>query len=132
MTSTTENATSNGTSAPEHHATAARPAAATHGQQHPLKLYFTVWILLFMLSACSYAVDYFNFQGYPRWTLIITFMLLKAGLIIAIFMHMAWERLALVCAIMLPPLAVLVLMSMAAGEGDYTRSLRSSYFVYAP
>jgi len=27
--------------------------------------------------------------------LIITFMLLKAGLIVAIFMHMAWERLAL-------------------------------------
>ena len=30
-----------------------------------------------------------------RWALIILFMLLKAGLIVAIFMHMAWERLAL-------------------------------------
>ena len=32
-------------------------------------------------------------------------MLLKAGLIVAVFMHMAWERLALICAILLPPLA---------------------------
>ena len=30
--------------------------------------------------------------------LIITFMLLKAGLIVAIFMHMAWERLSLIYA----------------------------------
>ena len=40
-----------------------------------------------------------------RWGLIIIFMLLKAGLIVAVFMHMAWERLALVYAILLPPLA---------------------------
>ena len=38
------------------------------------------------------------------WFLIITFMLLKAGLIVAVFMHMLWERLALVYAILVPPL----------------------------
>ena len=38
----------------------------------------------------SYAVDYFHVQGYLRWFLIITFMLLKAGLIVAVFMHMMW------------------------------------------
>jgi len=27
----------------------------------------------------SYLVDYFHFQGYLRWFLIIVFMLLKAG-----------------------------------------------------
>ena len=32
------------------------------------------------------------------------FMLLKAGFIVAIFMHMAWERLALKFAILVPPL----------------------------
>ena len=108
--------------------TAARPTAATHGQQHPLKLYFTVWILLFALSACSYAVDYFDFHGYARWTLIIIFMLLKAGLIVAIFMHMAWERLALICAISLPPLAVLVFMGAMALEADYTNVSRLRFF----
>ena len=36
--------------------------------------------------------------------------LLKAGFIVAIFMHMAWERLALKLAILLPPLCLLVLI----------------------
>ena len=43
-------------------------------------------------------------------------MMLKAGFIVAIFMHMAWERLALVIAILLPPMALLVLMAMMAVE----------------
>ena len=74
-------------------------------QQHPIGLYLKIWGLLFVLSTLSYMVDYFHFQGLLRWSLIIVFMLLKAGLIVAVFMHMAWERLALVCAILLPPLA---------------------------
>ena len=86
------------------------PAAAMHeeGQQHPLRLYLVVWGWLFVLSACSYLVDYFGLQGYLRWSLILLFMLLKAGLIVAVFMHMAWERLALAYAILVPPFAVLV------------------------
>ena len=48
-------------------------------QQHPLKIYFYVWTLLFVFSAISYWVDWYGFQGYTRWTLILIFMLLKAG-----------------------------------------------------
>lgn len=97
-------------------------AAATHaeGQQHPIRLYLVVWGWLFVLSACSYAVDYFNLQGYLRWGLIVTLMLLKAGLIIAIFMHMAWERLALVYAILVPPVLILIFVAIMALESDYT------------
>jgi len=109
-------------------AQAAQPAAQAHGQQHPIKLYLLVWALLFVLSACSYLVDYFDVQGYLRWFLIVVFMLLKAGLIVAVFMHMAWERLALVVAILMPPLAVLVLMAMMAWEGEYTKYLREFFF----
>jgi cytochrome c oxidase subunit 4 len=109
-------------------AQAAPPAAQAHGQQHPIKLYLLVWGLLFVLSACSYLVDYFDVQGYLRWFLIIVFMMLKAGLIVAVFMHMAWERLALVVAILTPPLAVLVLMAMMAWEGEYTNYLRVFFF----
>jgi cytochrome c oxidase subunit IV len=109
---------------------AAQPAARVeaHGQQHPVRLYLLVWALLFVLSACSYAVDYFNFHGYLRWSLIILFMMLKAGLIVAVFMHMAWERLALVVAILTPPLAVLVFVAIAAVEGDYTNLARLTFF----
>ena len=72
-------------------------------QQHPITLYLVVWGWLFVLSAFSYLVDYFHIEGYLRWSLILTFMMLKAGLIVAVFMHMAWERLALAYAILLPP-----------------------------
>ena len=76
----------------------------TH-QEHPIRIYLVVWGWLFVLSACSYMVDYVELQGYLRWSLILIFMVLKAGLIVAVFMHMAWERLALAYAIILPPLA---------------------------
>jgi cytochrome c oxidase subunit 4 len=98
--------------------------ASGTSQQHPISLYLKIWGLLFVLSAMSYAVDYFHFQGYLRWTLILLFMLLKAGLIVAVFMHLAWERLALICAILLPPLALLVLVGLMASEADYTHLTR--------
>lgn len=98
----------------------AHAVAHAEGQQHPIKLYLVVWGWLFVLSACSYLVDYFHLQGYLRWSLILLFMLLKAGLIVAVFMHMAWERLALVYAILLPPLLVLVFVAIMVIESDYT------------
>src|SRR5215216_4052877 len=98
------------------------------GQQHPISLYLKIWGLLFVLSTMSYLVDYFHFQGYLRWTLIILFMLLKAGLIVAVFMHMAWERLALVYAILVPPLAVLVFVAIMVLESDYTHVTRLVFF----
>jgi cytochrome c oxidase subunit 4 len=98
------------------------------GQQHPISLYLKIWGLLFVLSTMSYLVDYFHFQGYLRWGLIITFMLLKAGLIVAVFMHMAWERLALVYAILLPPLALLVLVGLMFAEAGNTFLTRLLFF----
>ncbi len=99
------------------------------GQQHPIRLYLWIWILLFVFSAFSYMVDYFQLQGPLRWTLILIFMFLKASFIVAIFMHMAWERLALKLAILVPPLALLVLIALMAIEGDYTFLTRLASFV---
>jgi cytochrome c oxidase subunit IV len=110
-----------------HDATASETAHAT-GQQHPIKLYLVVWGWLFVLSTCSYLVDYFGLHGYLRWSLILLFMVLKAGLIVAVFMHMAWERLALVYAILLPPLVVLVFVAIMVFESDYTHLLRVIFF----
>jgi cytochrome c oxidase subunit IV len=107
------------------------PAAGEHhevGQQHPLGIYFKIWGLLFVLSTMSYLVDYFHFQGYLRWSLILIFMLLKAGLIVAVFMHMAWERLAMVYAILVPPLLLMVLLWIGASEADYTFFTRGTFF----
>lgn len=97
------------------------------GQQHPIRLYMVVWGLLFVLSTFSYLVDYLGIQSYPRWSLIILFMILKAGLIMAIFMHMAWERLVLIYAILLPPVLVLVFAALMASESSYTALTRVTF-----
>jgi cytochrome c oxidase subunit IV len=104
------------------------PVSHAQGQQHPLGIYFKIWALLFVLSAASYAVDYFHVQGLLRWSLIIVFMLLKAGLIVAVFMHMVWERLALVYAILVPPLLLLTFVGIGALEADYTFLTRGTFF----
>ncbi|MDX1460118.1 MAG: cytochrome C oxidase subunit IV family protein [Xanthomonadales bacterium] len=97
-------------------------------QQHPLGIYIWIWVLLFVFSAFSYMVDYYQLQGMLRWTLILLFMFLKAGFIVAIFMHMAWERLALIYAILLPPLCLLVFIGLMVWEGEYTLVTRLAAF----
>lgn len=101
----------------------------SEGQQHPIRIYLYIWLLLFVFSTFSYLVDYLKFQGALRWTLIIIFMLVKAGLIVAIFMHMAWERLALKFVILAPPLCLLILIGLMAIEGDHTFLTRMAAFV---
>jgi cytochrome c oxidase subunit IV len=110
------------------HAALASPASHAKGQQHPIKLYLVVWGWLFVLSTCSYMVDYLGIHGNLRWSLIVLFMVLKAGLIVAVFMHMAWERLALAYAILLPPVLVLVFVAIMVFESDYTHFLRILFF----
>jgi cytochrome c oxidase subunit 4 len=117
-----------------HEAAAGHAAAAVHekaeGQQHPVAIYLWIWVLLFVFSTFSYLIDYFHLHGYLRWSLIITFMLLKASFIVAVFMHMAWERLALKFAILVPPLCLLVLIGLMAIEGDYTFLTRLASFLH--
>ncbi len=104
------------------------------GQQHPLSLYFWIWGLLFVVSGGSYLIDFLHvgYDGFGtmglRWTLILVFMFLKAGYIVAIFMHLKWERLALVYALLLPPGVLLLLVALMATEADYTWLTRVVYF----
>ena len=115
----------------EHHAPTGASSGASSGapgQQHPLGIYFKIWGLLFVLSIASYMVDYFHVQGLLRWSLIVVFMFLKAGLIVAVFMHMMWERLALVYVILVPPLLLITLLAIGALEADYTFLTRGTFF----
>ena len=120
-----EAAHSHGHGAP---AAAAAQRDLSHGQQHPLGIYFKIWFLLFVLSTFSYLVDFFGLQGFIRWFLILLLMWLKAGLIVAVFMHMKWERLALVYAILIPPLLLGVLVALMHLESDYTFWTRVLFF----
>ncbi|MBR0682619.1 cytochrome C oxidase subunit IV [Roseomonas eburnea] len=115
-----------------HGAAVHAPVAQEVGQQHPIRLYLVVWIWLFVLSTFSYLVDFFHLQGLLRWSLILAFMMLKAGLIVAVFMHMKWERLALGYAILVPPVAVLIFVAIMVLEADNTLLSRLQFFSRAP
>ena len=47
-------------------------------------------------------------------------------------MHMAWERLALLYAILLPPVLVLVFVAIMVFESDYTLLTREYFFGAGP
>ncbi|WLD58179.1 cytochrome C oxidase subunit IV family protein [Salinispirillum sp. LH 10-3-1] len=100
---------------------------ASH-HQPPISLFLKVWGLLFVLSFFSYLVDYYEVQGGLRWALVIFFMVLKAGVIIAVFMHVKWERLALKLLLGLPTLAILVFVVMMAIEANYIQITRLTFF----
>jgi caa(3)-type oxidase subunit IV len=100
----------------------------TAGQQHPIGIYLKIWLLLFVLSGFSYAVDWYQLEGMLRWTLILMFMFLKAGFIVAIFMHLGWERLSLKYVLFLPLIAIAVLIALMSIEGDYTFLTRHTFF----
>ena len=100
---------------------------AEEGQQHPLKIYWIMWVSLFVLSGMSYATDFMN-DGALRHFLIVLFMFMKAGGIVLIFMHMGWERLALKLAILGPPIALLVLIWLMSLEATYIEDTRLEYY----
>lgn len=100
------------------------------GEQHqPIGTYLAVWGLLFLLSTLSYLLDYFKVEplGLRRF-LITAFALLKAGLIVAYFMHLRFERVGLVYAILLPPLLLLALVAILLPEGQYVATVRHLFF----
>ena len=96
---------------------------------HSIGIYLWIWGLLFVFSTFSYMVDWYNFQGLLRWSLIIFFMLLKAGLIMAIFMHLYWERWAIVNVLLWPMTAIIVFVAIMAAESVYTFFTRALFFV---
>ena len=96
---------------------------------HKIGIYLWIWGLLFVLSFFSYMVDWYQFQGMLRWSLILLFMFLKAGLIMAFFMHLFWERYALVNVLLWPMTAIGVFIAIMAAESYYTFFTRIFYFV---
>ena len=95
---------------------------------HKIGIYLWIWGLLFVLSFFSYMVDWYQFQGLLRWSLILLFMFLKAGLIMAFFMHLFWERYALVNVLLWPMTAIACFVGLMVAEGKYTLFSRLFYF----
>ena len=98
-------------------------------QAHEIGVYLWIWGLLFVFSFFSYMVDYLDFEGTIRWTLIVIFMLSKAALIMAIFMHLFWERYAIVNVLLWPMTLMLLFVGIMAAESEYTLLTRLFYFI---
>ena len=96
---------------------------------HKIGIYLWIWGLLFVLSFFSYMVDWYQFQGMLRWSLILVFMFAKAGLIMAFFMHLYWERYALVNVLLWPMTAIASLIFLMVAEFEYTVFTSFFYFV---
>ncbi|TGG95558.1 cytochrome C oxidase subunit IV [Natronospirillum operosum] len=94
----------------------------------PISLFLKVWGLLFVLSFFSYLVEYIGIEGFWRWTLVLFFMVLKAWVILRVFMHVKWERLSLQLLLGLPTLVIFVLVAISAIEGNYIHNLRLEFF----
>ena len=105
--------------------------AAEEGVQHPLRIYWIMWVALFVLSGFSYWTDFWP-DGPLRTAAILTLMMAKAGGIVWIFMHMGWERLSLKLAILVPPVFLLVLIWLMAIEADHTFLTRIEFFGEVP
>ena len=95
---------------------------------HKIGIYLWIWGLLFVLSFFSYMVDWLAFQGLLRWSLILLFMFLKAGLIMMFFMHLFWERYAIVNVLLWPMTAIACFVGLMVAEGKYTLFSRFFYF----
>ena len=96
---------------------------------HKIGIYLWIWVLLFVLSFFSYMVDWYQFQGMLRWSLILFFMFLKAGLIMAFFMHLFWERYTLVNVLLWPMTAIACFVILMVAEAEYTVFTRFVFFV---
>ena len=95
---------------------------------HKIGIYLWIWGLLFVLSFFSYMVDGYQLQGILRWSLILIFMFLKAGLIMAFFMHLFWERYALVNVLLWPMSAIACFIILMVAEFKYTLFSRMFFF----
>ncbi|GBC92867.1 hypothetical protein HRbin15_01344 [bacterium HR15] len=104
---------------------AVHEATIVHGDVHqepvinrphpPTRVYLVVWGWLFVLSFGAYLVELISEAttlALPiKWSLLTVIGLMKAGLIVAYFMHMRFERLSLIYAILLPTLLVIALVA---------------------
>src|SRR5216683_1787160 len=78
------------------------------------------------LGAAQFGSVFFMITGFHGTHVSIGVIFL---LIVAVFMHMLWERLALMYAILVPTVLLMVLLGIGALEADYTFFTRGVFFL---
>lgn len=97
------------------------------------KKIFQVTILLSLVTAVEVLLGVYVKQGSELWPLIkwlfIVMTLIKAGYIVAIFMHLADERKSLRYLIVMPDLVFIVyIFYVLVSESNYLNLVWSTYF----
>ena len=96
---------------------------------HKIGIYLWIWGLLFVLSFCSYMVDWFQFQGLLKMVFNIVFYVFESRFNNGMFfMHLFWERYAIVNVLLWPMTAIACFVGLMVAEGKYTLFSRLFYF----
>jgi cytochrome c oxidase subunit 4 len=74
------------------------------------KLFFMVWLMLAGLTGIEVLLGYEELQPVLMLTLLIILSVIKAGLIVAYFMHLKYERLSMTLALI--PATIFCIMMM--------------------
>ena len=82
----------------------------TH-ESHSNRLYLMVWTGLLVLTIVEVILAYLQFSVLAMLTLLVGLSLVKAGLIMAYFMHLRFERLSLTLTL-IPALVICIALLM--------------------
>ncbi len=99
------------------------------GTHVPIRKYLVVWLWLFILSALAYFIDVVHVPAPWKAILLVVVALMKAGMIMAVFMHLGYERLSLIYAVVAPLVFLLVMTIAFLPEGT---AILGSHSIVAP
>jgi len=103
-----------------------------HAQQPDIGIYFKVWGLLFVLAGTSYCIAYFGVGQPLKAILLLALALGQAGLIVAVLMHLVWERVIVAYLMFVPPMLLASFLAICFTDGSYTNRTRESNYLAAP
>ena len=93
-------------------------ANATHGTGY--RLYWITWIFLLMITLAMLAMEYVSWPQWILLTVLLVAMLVKASVISGYFMHLRFERPALIviiaASLLLVGLILFVLLAIDANR----------------
>lgn len=90
-----------------------------------LRLFMKVWVYLLMITAVEVVLTYLQMFSTTLMLVILVFLSLgKAGMIVAYFMHLKYEKSALVWSLIPPGLMVIALLFVFFPDGVRALALR--------
>ncbi len=83
---------------------------AEHGQADGYRIYAVTWFWLLVITLVELAIVFLHVPKVVLATSLVLLALLKAWLIVAYFMHLRYERLSFVYAVLVPMIFLAVVL----------------------